>query len=108
MCGHEMRSPTDVWSRLYLCVVTRASNLSHHPFSRPGIARQSFFSPPFSAGGIRNLQIELSVKFGTPFGPPRDFTHIGEACVYLWAPKGTHASFRLYMNERVGRGGWWT
>mmetsp|Transcript_11374 Transcript_11374/g.27774 ORF Transcript_11374/g.27774 Transcript_11374/m.27774 type:complete len:594 (-) Transcript_11374:870-2651(-) len=67
-----------------------------------GVPRQSFFSPPFSAAGVRNLQIELAVKFKpAPTKSATTDVHIGEAHIYLWAPKGTHCWFRLYLNDTV-------
>ncbi|CAD7965873.1 unnamed protein product [Amoebophrya sp. A25] len=67
-----------------------------------GVPRQSFFSPPFSATGVRNLQIELAVKFKpAPSKAGTADVHIGECHIYLWAPKGTHIWFRLYLNDTV-------
>lgn len=65
-----------------------------------GGPRQSFFSPPFSCSGVRNLQIELQLKFKQVGKDSKNIVHVGEISIFLWAPKGSHIWFRIFLNEK--------
>merc|ERR1719321_1298148 len=63
-----------------------------------GRNKVSMFTKPFHAHGVRGFKLELRVDKH----PDGTDTTLGDSSLYLWAPKGVRAVFRLWVGEPEG------
>mmetsp|Transcript_122422 Transcript_122422/g.346092 ORF Transcript_122422/g.346092 Transcript_122422/m.346092 type:complete len:738 (-) Transcript_122422:382-2595(-) len=79
--------------------IMRGASRQFRPNSaNKGFQHRSWFSPKFNMAGLHGLQLELQLF--RPSDPPTPGEKVGDAAVFLWACKGMHVTFRLFIGSK--------